>query len=342
MDRINHAERFALVREMLETPRIISDFRSCDDPAIIESIRKTGKILLTGEGSSRIFPAKNVRRWALTEGMHILPVTEGSRQAAEYSLEDHVVFGASNSGRTRELIDLFTALRRENHPACFGITAYPDTPLEGLCARTFVLKCGAEEAVAATKSVFEEALFYRRLVSRANGVPFETGGLAEAVAAALRAEIPAEAIDALVKADTVYFAGRDDGVAEELALKTNEIIRKKSSFLEGTYLLHGIEEVLTERDAVVLIEPFEEETAAIRSKIAEGAGCSVSAISSGSSGFPTLETEKCGNLSGFVSLAMGWNLLVSAGAALGVDMDTPERARKVGNEYREEENLREP
>jgi len=34
----------------------------------------------------------------------------------------------------------------------------------------------------------------------------------------------------------------NNGVAEELALKTNEITRKKSAFLEGTFAVHGIEE----------------------------------------------------------------------------------------------------
>ncbi|MFP4562653.1 MAG: SIS domain-containing protein [Spirochaetia bacterium] len=336
MDIHELAERFALVREMLEAPALIADFRSCEDSSIIDSIRSKKKLLLTGEGSSRIFPAKNVRRWALSEGLDVTPVTEGSRQAAEYSLDRYVVFGASNSGKTRELIELFTDLNRENHSAFYGLTAYPFTPLEELSNRTFVLKCGAEEAVAATKSVFEQALFYRHLVSTAAGLPFDTENLAEAVGSALAADIPAGVVDAVARAETVYFAGRNDGVAEELTLKTNEITHKKSCFLEGTYLLHGIEEILTEKDAVILIDPFEEETETIRATIENEVGCAVCAVSSKSTPFPTLVIEECESLSGFVSLAMGWNLLVSVGASLGVDMDTPRRARKVGNEYRSE------
>lgn len=334
MDTTALSKRFALVREMNETPRIISDFRTCDDPAVIDSIRRTKHLLLTGEGSSRIFPAKNVRMWAMTEGLGILPMTEGSRQAAEYSLNDFVVFGASNSGKTKELIDLFLNLKRRKHPAFHGLTAHPGTPLEALGLRTFVLKCGAEDAVAATKSVVEQALFYRHAVSTAAGIRFDTGNLAEAVTAALAADIPASVIDAVAKSDTLYFAGRNDGVAEELTLKTNEIVRKKSGFLEGTYLVHGIEEVLTERDAVVLIDPFPEETDTIRAKIGKDAGCPVFAISPKPGAFPTLEIDDCGSLTGFAALAMGWNLLVSAASAMGIDMDTPVRARKVGNEYR--------
>jgi glucosamine--fructose-6-phosphate aminotransferase (isomerizing) len=52
---------------------------------------------------------------------------------------------------------------------------------------------------------------------------------------------------------TIYFAGYNDGVAEELTLKTNEITRKKSDFLEGTYAVHGIEEEMDTNDIVFVL-----------------------------------------------------------------------------------------
>ena len=68
----------------------------------------------------------------------------------------------------------------------------------------------------------------------------------------------------IANAGTIYFAGRNDGVAEELTLKTNEITRKKSDFLEGTYAVHGIEEVMNSDDVVVLINPFKSELEKIK------------------------------------------------------------------------------
>jgi glucosamine--fructose-6-phosphate aminotransferase (isomerizing) len=35
----------------------------------------------------------------------------------------------------------------------------------------------------------------------------------------------------------------------------------------------------------------------------------------------------------YVFLNVGWNLLVEIGLAFGIDLDKPERARKVGNEF---------
>ena len=54
---------------------------------------------------------------------------------------------------------------------------------------------------------------------------------------------------------------RNDGVAEELTLKTNEITRKRSDFFEGTYGAHGVEEVLTKDDVIIWIDPFEDQEA---------------------------------------------------------------------------------
>ena len=56
--------------------------------------------------------------------------------------------------------------------------------------------------------------------------------------------IDTEIIERACEAATIYFAGYNDGVAEELTLKTNEITRKKSDYLEGSYAVHGIEEVM--------------------------------------------------------------------------------------------------
>ena len=109
--------RFDLVHEMLETPGIIEkfDFAASGDAAA--AIAQSGRLFLTGEGSSRIFPAKNLISVVLENGPPLAVVTEGARQAHEYDLSKFAVFGASNSGKTKELISLFTQLCRQCHRA---------------------------------------------------------------------------------------------------------------------------------------------------------------------------------------------------------------------------------
>ena len=102
--------------------------------------------------------------------------------------------------------------------------------------------------MAATKSVVEQALFYRSLIVAWEPTSPLLANQQEAAAKArevLEAEIDPALIAKIAMAPIVYFAGRNNGVAEELTLKTNEITHKKSDFLEGTYAVHGVEEVMT-------------------------------------------------------------------------------------------------
>lgn len=331
--------KFALVKEMLETPGIVASMPLDRATAVTKQILAMGRLFLTGEGSSRIFPSKNLIYEVLRQGIEVAVSTEGGRQAAEYSLDDAVVFGASNSGRTKELIQLFQKLTAENHSAHYGLTASENSTLAQSCTECFVLQCGKEDAVAATKSVVEQALFYRSLL-----IPFENGtngspmvrnqkAAAQACEAVLTAELCPQMIRNIANAGTICFAGRNNGVAEELTLKTNEITRKKSDFFEGTYALHGVEEVLNANDVVIFVEPFEDDLASIRRNLMEGVGLNVYAIAAKEvSGIPTVTVPTVEGYDTVLQLLAGWNLLVNVGVELGIDLDHPTRARKVGNE----------
>jgi glucosamine--fructose-6-phosphate aminotransferase (isomerizing) len=328
---------FCLVREMLQTPGIIRRFDfGCAGPTA-RAVIEAGRLFLTGEGSSRIFPAKNMIYEALRMGAPLQICTDGGRQAHEYDLGDFAVFGASNSGKTKEVISLFTQLSQRGHPRRFGLTANPGTPLEALSNRCHLLNCGKENAVAATKSVVEQALFYRSILCGLEKDPEllvrNQQAAAEAAQAALEAELDAEIVAAIAAAGVIYFAGRNNGVAEELTLKTNEITRKKSDFLEGTYAVHGIEEVMTGKEIVVAIDPFAEETAKFKEVLVDGVGLKVIALAARETSFPTIRVPAVPGYETVLQLLAGWNLLVHVGVALAVNLDKAERARKIGNEF---------
>ena len=135
------------------------------------------------------------------------------------------------------------------------------------------------------------------------------------------------------KAGTIYLAGYNDGVAEELTLKTNEITRKKSDFLEGTYAVHGIEEVMDPADIVFVIDPIDEEIEKFQQVLVKGVGLMVVAIADRPTPLPTIRVPSAGEMTPYVYLCAGWNLLVEIGLATGINLDKPQRARKIGNEF---------
>ena len=131
----------------------------------------------------------------------------------------------------------------------------------------------------------------------------------------------------------IYFAGRNTGVAEELTLKTNEITRKKSDFLEGTYAVHGIEEVMNPDEVVLVVNPFPAECQKFKEVLVDGVGMKVIALSSQETPFPTIRIPQVDGYHAVLELLAGWNVLVQVGVTLGIHLDKPTRARKIGNEF---------
>lgn len=327
--------KYALVREMMDTIDTVKGFDPGQTKQVAEEIKSAGRLMLTGEGSSRIFPAKNAMRKAMTLGLDLNIFTDGSRQCAEYNLSDFAVFCASNSGRTKEIVLLAKKLIAQGSNRCYALTANEGTLLEDVCKKAFILKCGWEQAVAATKSVVEQAMFYESILWHIAGMDnaAAVSGLAAKLEKALTLTIAPDIVEAAAKAGTIYFAGYNDGVAEELTLKTNEITRKKSDFLEGTYAVHGIEEVMDKNDIVFVVDPIDEEIEKFQEVLAQGVGLKVVAIADRDTPFTTIRVPEAGELNQYVYLCAGWNVLVEIGLSLGIDLDKPERARKVGNEF---------
>ena len=332
---------FALVREMLETPAVIGRFDYGQTKNLAQTIKQTGKLFLSGEGSSRIFPAKHFIDKVHQFGVDLCVATEGSRQCMDYDLTKWSVVAASNSGQTGETISLFAKLKQEGHQQRFAVTANPEGKIKEFANETIVLSCGKEDAVAATKSVAEQALIYFSLLCVLTGCDapnceectkmskqMETFGTQ-----IMSVEHDPAMIAVLAQAGTIYWAGRNNGVAEELTLKTNEIARKKSDFLEGTYLLHGIEEIMQPNDVVVLVDPFEAEWERINMRYVDAINLKLIAIAPRQTPFDTIVIPELKGYDAFLQLLAGWNLLVQIGVALNINLDKPQRARKVGNEY---------
>ncbi len=321
---------------MLATPDVVRRFDVQQMQDTAREIAAVGRLLLTGEGSSRIFPAKSIMAHSRHKGWPLTLHSEAGRQAREYALKDWAVFALSNSGRTAEVIALFHELQAAGHTSRYSLTAFAGSKLESLSTRGYTLSCGPEGAVAATKSVMEQALYYRALLEAVAGdstLQSQLNSLGDAIQAALTITVPIEIVEQIANAGTIYWAGRNDGVAEELTLKTNEITRKSADYLEGTYAVHGVEEVMHARDLLLWIDPYTESEQKFADVLAHGVGMTIVAIASRPTPFPTIQIPEAGDLNPFVQMAAGWNILVDVGIQLGIDIDKPQRARKVGNEF---------
>ncbi len=318
---------------MLETGEIVKHLDIKKILSYGKEVKKK-RVFFTGEGSSRIFPAKKMMYEAQKKGYKEDFYTDCATQALEYNLLDSTVFVASNSGRTKEDLELIRKLKRQNHDNIISIVANAGTPIMNEAHLSYLLTCGKEKAVPATKSVVEQALFYDLLFRKLNHADLpDFNKLGNLLIQVLQMPIPDEITETLMNSKIIYFAGRNNGVAEELALKANEIARKKSDFLEGTYVFHGVEEVMNTDEVVVIVDPFKDEEEKYKNVLVDGIGLKVVAIATRKTIFPTIIIPEYGDFTNYLEIAAGWNLLVEVGIKMGINMDKTVRARKVGHEF---------
>ncbi|HEY9160285.1 MAG TPA: sugar isomerase [Desulfomonilia bacterium] len=328
------APAFNVIKEMFEASVTIRNF----DPEAVKPFAKLAEkydaLFLTGEGSSRMFPAGHAVWLSMRyEGLARV-FSAGSTEALFYDLKDFAVFAATNSGRTKETVRLLKMLGSVGHKGLFAITNSRGTPVIDAACMSYMLSCGMEKAIPATKSLIEQALFYHALLFEMAGVSLD--GLEETASAfdeTLSRDISPEIVKLTAGASFIYFAGWSNGVAEELSLKAGEILRKKTRYLNGSLLLHGIEEIMDKGELVVLIDPFEEEEVVIKERLEENIGVNVIAISDRETIFPTIPVSLAPGFECYVQMAAAWNLLIEASLMLGLDIDHPARVKKVGNVF---------
>ncbi|MBT4541282.1 hypothetical protein HOC35_07250 [Candidatus Woesearchaeota archaeon] len=250
------AETSITEKEMAEAIDIFLNFDPTPAYDIAERIR--GKpIYIVGMGSSLLMPggfAKYLAADLIPEQR--IEVVFPSCLDAHRIPKDAYVFLNSNSGNTPEVIDLGELLRINDIPF-FGITAQEgshlaeisneNSPYPSTNKNSYILRGGFEQATPATKSVVEQTLFFHALICKLSYREFtlgkngrETAIVAEKMIHNLSMDIDEEDIVLrLMQAETIYWIDHNTGVAEELALKTQEITGIRGVYYPGTQILHG-------------------------------------------------------------------------------------------------------
>jgi len=332
---LSHTEK-----EMFETIDVVRKF----DLRKIEGFAKKleigqKQIILTGMGSSVLFPAKNAKDAAFRIGLKNKVEAAFASDFTKFDascFDNSVVFLCSNSGKTKEVMLLLEKLDGNKKANLVGITATPDSILHQKARETHVLSCGKEQGVAATKSVIEQALTYEFLLRILNGENISKYGnglleLSKTMEKILSAKIDEKIIEKLASSKTIYFVGSENGVAQEVALKIIEATGKMTGFYPNTEIIHGPQEFISEEDAVVIVNPSE--LSGFMDDFAK-AGCPVFCISGNKEKYETITIPLAKGFENYCYLVAGWNLLKHIGHKLGVDMDHPKKVTKVGNEYK--------
>ena len=90
---------------------------------------------------------------------------------------------------------------------------------------------------------------------------------------------------------------------------------------------------MNKNDIVFVVDPIEDEIEKFQEVLVEGVGLKVVAIADHDTPLTTIRIPEAGELNQYLFMSAGWNILVEIGLAMGIDLDKPERVRKVGNEF---------
>lgn len=328
-------------QEMLQTQEVCLNFDLNITQKLAQQIGKS-RIIFTGMGSSLIFPGKQAKNRALKLNIANKVEAYFASDLFQYTdFSDTYVFLCSNSGKTKEVILLLDYIKSRG-AKCVAITAVSDSILAQRSDEKILLTCGFEKGVAATKSVVEQGLVYDALIfhlAKNQGKDVEFDKLQNALKATaekiehnVNLKINEELLNLLTKAKNYFMVGLDNGVAEEITLKAYEITRKMALFYPDTHIVHGVEEAIEEGSAIIFQPSVFESYLADFQKFSDKTNCSLIGIDD-KKAIEGIVIEIDDIFSNYCLLSGGWGLLRNVGNKLGLDMDHPEKASKVGNPF---------
>lgn len=327
-------------QEMLDTQQVCLNFDFGITKDLAEKIGSS-RILFTGMGSSLIFPGKQAKSRALKLNLSNKVDAYFASDLFQYDdFSDTYVFLCSNSGRTKEVILLLEHISSRG-AKCVAITAAADSILSQRSDDKIVLSCGFENGIAATKSVVEQGLVYDSLIynlANNQGKNIDFGSLreqltktAQAIKNNINLKLDDEVLNILANSSQYFIVGLDNGMAEEITLKSYEIARKMALFYPDTHIVHGVEEAIEGNCAIVFQSSAFESYHSDFEKFSEKTGCKLIYIDPKVN--KGIQAEVVEAFSNYCYLAAGWGLLRSVGNKLNLDIDHPEKASKVGNPF---------
>jgi LmbE family N-acetylglucosaminyl deacetylase/fructoselysine-6-P-deglycase FrlB-like protein len=289
---------------------------------------KRRPLLLIGEGSSRLFPGRFLRYLARHWGHAGLIADVGGREAATLPLEDYQLCFCSNSGATKEVLEL--AQHCQGHDSTLALIGSQGSPLGTMVSNHKIILTQPEKAVPATKSVIAQTLTLAHALADVLGESIPFAALSHAFDGILQTPLTRDLMAAYRRAQRIWWVDNECGVASELALKTMEVTGVTGHAAEGSLVLHGIEEILTMDDLIITcgIRAVDEEL--LRERILNIPGVTLRSVGVENTDW---QVPDLGVWTPCLYLAVGWRMLEHLALEQGRDPARPLRVNKIGNPY---------
>ena len=300
---------------------------------IAERIRETGRLSMLGMGASH-WANRMVLGFYRSLGIDADADVLSEALRLPRAVRPRVILLTSQSGDSGEVRVWLE--RHRDHADAFGLTMQADSLL-GRTVSCMVGQGGRERAFAATRSVMVTLALHAAVLEALGMDTSELRRLWHLPP--VTASVPEQAIDRLARCDTLVLASRGAcvPVLECAALTFMELARTPALALELGQLIHGPQEAIGRRNALVLVRPQGADAAGVTRFAAAAVSWDVPVVLFDlGAHHPMVDSATIVKLppaSGLVALAgllpALQSLAIAAAARRVPDMGVPQRSSKV-------------
>jgi glucosamine--fructose-6-phosphate aminotransferase (isomerizing) len=262
---VNSPEYF-MMREIREQPRAVEqaiEQRATDMQAAAQAIKDASNVTFTACGTSR--HAALMGRYLFSRiGKRMSEVIIGSefKYFSDAICQNSVVIALSQSGETADVLDGVRTARARKAKV-ISLVNHPSSQLARLSDIVFPLKCGTENAVAATKSYMAQisvlALLSHYLVKQQQDIIQKLKNIVPLIELAYETNLKQTEFLAryIAKYSGCYFIARGNNfhIAMEAALKMKEVSYVHGEGMPAGELKHGTLALIEKGTPVVVICP---------------------------------------------------------------------------------------
>lgn len=304
--------KFYAEKEIEEIPKILEKRRKVSLKRFSLILKEP--ILLIGMQSSVNLSCYEAERIGDKFGLNIKV-----RYASEVSKIKNIntLIALSNSGETRETVKIFKNIRSKIKIA---INRNKNSSLAKYSTHFIQMICSEEKAIAATKSVVEQAYILQQLLfEKEKKYVLITNREIKEIKRNIKLDFDKKIINKFVKAGRIIVIGQRS-LSNEVQNKIEEITRTPAEYEIGTQILHGPIASLAPNDIILVVD--QDMIVGYNSLLRKKVRCSIISLNN-------LKIKGSGQYKEIIKFSGLLNFICHIGKAKGVDLDNPESLSKI-------------
>ncbi len=295
--------------KLKDTALAINNLPKNPPQLLIDDIKRTKKLFITGTPSQIFFPAPNIKYWSMRSGLSLDISFEMPAQAAKYYLLEHTVILLAASQTHPDVDRLAKRLHNINHKSLFAAVADPKSNIEKFVKKSFSLNLN--HPVTDPPAVITQALFLKNTLALLQNrtIAPKLDQLSSQFQNTIQQPVKPQFIETVKNARNIFIVAENTGIGTELAFRTIQLLNKPAYHIEPSILENYLAHAVKTSDCLIFPNPSKNQLTPLLNLSQKD---SPSAIAISEDPLPmenTICVPDIGELQDYIYLAAAWNLL---------------------------------